>query len=54
MVQSWIEEIKKDVNSDDSKVIHAFGEVTDMIFKVLLFLGIPFMFYVLNQFIQLI
>ncbi|WP_173427564.1 hypothetical protein [Mesobacillus campisalis] len=43
----------QDVNKEDSVIIEVFGKVTDMLFKIIVFSGLPFLIWVLIQFSRL-
>lgn len=53
MWENLFEKIKNDVNQDDGVIISFFGQFTEMIFKILLLAGVPFLIYLFIQFIQL-
>ncbi|WP_274854725.1 hypothetical protein [Bacillus methanolicus] len=44
------EKFREDVNQEDSKLIEAFGKITDLLFKFTILLGLPFLCYVFIQF----
>jgi hypothetical protein len=43
----------EDVNKEESMVVELFGNIVSTLFKVFLLAGIPFLFYVMLQFIGL-
>lgn len=45
--------ITEDLNSDESTLIETMEKGTDWLFKLVLFLGVPFFAYVMSQFLQL-
>ncbi|TCN24841.1 hypothetical protein [Mesobacillus foraminis] len=49
-VQTFVE----DINSEDSATIEVFGQTTNWLFSLILFLGVPFLTFVIFQFITLI
>ncbi len=49
-VQTFVE----DINSEDSATIEVFGQATNWLFSLILFLGVPFLTFVIFQFITLI
>ncbi|WNS73886.1 hypothetical protein RRV45_13265 [Bacillus sp. DTU_2020_1000418_1_SI_GHA_SEK_038] len=44
--------IKKDVNNEDSIIINFYGLVLKGMFKIILFLGVPYIAYLLFMFGQ--
>lgn len=42
--------VTEDLNSEDSFMINVMEKGTDWLFKLILFLGVPFMIYVLSEF----
>jgi len=42
----------EDVNSEESIIIKAFENWTSWLFKLILFMGLPFFLFVISQFIQ--
>lgn len=45
--------IADDLNNEESILIEMMEKGTDWLFKLVLFLGVPFFFYVISQFLQL-
>jgi hypothetical protein len=41
----WKEAFIEDVNKENSKTIHIFGNITNYLFKILTWAGIPYMIY---------
>ncbi|WP_197280094.1 hypothetical protein [Bacillus sp. FJAT-27251] len=53
VAQQAAQAVIQDVNSEESVIIEAFGKVTDMLFKIIMFSGLPFLIWVLFQFSRL-
>ncbi|EIJ78538.1 hypothetical protein PB1_13309 [Bacillus methanolicus PB1] len=49
-LRDWTEKLREDVNHEDSILIAAFGKMTDLLFKITILLGLPFLFYVFIKF----
>jgi late competence protein required for DNA uptake (superfamily II DNA/RNA helicase) len=50
VAQQAAQALIQDVNKEDSVIIEAFGKATDMLFKAIVFSGLPFLIWVLFQF----
>lgn len=53
-VKAAFQTFVEDINSEESTIIEAFGLITNWLFKLILFLGVPFFIFVFGQFIRLI
>ncbi|MGM0899692.1 MAG: hypothetical protein ACQEXB_01000 [Bacillota bacterium] len=42
--------VTEDLNSEDSVLIDVMEKGTDWLFKLIVFLGVPYLFYVVSQF----
>jgi hypothetical protein len=52
-IQLAAQAVIDDVNSEDSAIIQAFGKGTNLLFKVIVWSGIPFLIWILSQFSEL-
>jgi hypothetical protein len=46
----WKVAFIEDVNKENSKTIHIFGNITNYLFKILTWAGIPYMIYLIWTF----
>ena len=53
MWKNWFEAINHDLNEEDGVIIQFFGQFTEMIFKLLMMAGVPFLIYLFIQFLRI-
>ncbi|MFE8695820.1 hypothetical protein ACFYKT_05510 [Cytobacillus sp. FJAT-53684] len=53
-ISRLVAEFKEDVNKDESMVLDIYSRFLSSLFKLILWLGIPFIAYIMIQFIGLI
>jgi hypothetical protein len=53
MWSNLVEAINQGLNEEDGFIIHFFGDFTEMIFKLLMIAGVPFLIYLFFQLLRI-